>query len=349
MRPLMREDEEPCQAAEARYRAVFDSAQEGLVVIGRTGRIVALNPAAQRIFGYAPAELTGRRVHCLVDTRHLDHSQSQVRYLLFRYHLDVSGEAIFYGRRKDGARVTLAVTLNPIALDDEWAVVLAVRDFEKLERIGRHVEAGTSAIRHRVTRHLRDELGQDLTAVMYLSNRIRAELRSMESDAPRQAEELTNHIHNILHKLRRFMRDLTPVSEGPASLQIALAQLIEEFRHRWAADFSLQCSEAMEVRRHDTAVQLYHIARETLDALATQYPGAGIHVRLMDRGDKGVLRISADLRRSPDTHGALQAQAFDLPDTARHRADLLGAAIQTHTRSEETFVSCRFPNEQSEG
>jgi PAS domain S-box-containing protein len=45
---------------EARTRAIIESALDGIVLLGREGRIEGLNRAAERIFGCSKAEATGR-------------------------------------------------------------------------------------------------------------------------------------------------------------------------------------------------------------------------------------------------------------------------------------------------
>ena len=52
--------------AEARWRAVIDSAVDGIVVIDSKGLIEAFNPAAQRLFGYTEEEIIGRNVSMLM-------------------------------------------------------------------------------------------------------------------------------------------------------------------------------------------------------------------------------------------------------------------------------------------
>jgi len=52
--------------ADTLYRAIVDTAVDGIVVIDRSGAIRSLNHATQRLFGYAAEELIGRNVKVLM-------------------------------------------------------------------------------------------------------------------------------------------------------------------------------------------------------------------------------------------------------------------------------------------
>jgi PAS domain S-box-containing protein len=53
-------------ASEARWRAVVESAVDGILVIDEHGRLEAFNNAAQSLFGYAAEEVLGRNVTMLM-------------------------------------------------------------------------------------------------------------------------------------------------------------------------------------------------------------------------------------------------------------------------------------------
>jgi PAS domain S-box-containing protein len=57
---------EELERSEARARALLDSAAEGIYGMDLEGRCTFINPAGERMLGYAPGELLGREMHSLI-------------------------------------------------------------------------------------------------------------------------------------------------------------------------------------------------------------------------------------------------------------------------------------------
>lgn len=58
--------EEALRESEERYRLVAESANDGIITIDEESRILFVNPAAQKIFGYSPAEMLGQSLTMLM-------------------------------------------------------------------------------------------------------------------------------------------------------------------------------------------------------------------------------------------------------------------------------------------
>ena len=67
---LHRRSEQRLAASESRYRAIFDSAAEGIMLLDADLRIVQVNPAFSEITGYAAEEVLGRTPSMLGSGRH---------------------------------------------------------------------------------------------------------------------------------------------------------------------------------------------------------------------------------------------------------------------------------------
>ena len=70
------------QATEARWRAVFDSAVDGIVVINAQGLIEAFSHSAERMFGYAESEVLGRNVSILMPSPYREEHDRYIAHYL---------------------------------------------------------------------------------------------------------------------------------------------------------------------------------------------------------------------------------------------------------------------------
>ena len=73
--------QEPAEAEE-RMRSVLNHVVDGIITIDENGRVESFNPAAERIFGYAAAEVIGLNVRMLMpEPYHNEHDGYISNYL----------------------------------------------------------------------------------------------------------------------------------------------------------------------------------------------------------------------------------------------------------------------------
>jgi two-component system sensor kinase FixL len=107
-------------ASEARWRAIIDSAVDGIIMIDAHGRIEAFNHAAERLFGYTLDEVLGRNVDLLMPSPyHEEHDTYLSRYLATGRAKIIGAGREVQGLRKDGSTFPLHLSVGEITIQGE--------------------------------------------------------------------------------------------------------------------------------------------------------------------------------------------------------------------------------------
>ncbi|MFN0061491.1 MAG: diguanylate cyclase domain-containing protein [Myxococcaceae bacterium] len=111
------------------FRAAFEAAPDPILLVRRDGTIAIANAAAQRVFGYSPAELVGQQVEILVpDSLRGTHADHRARYDKTPTPREMGGKLDLVARCKDGSEVPVDVSLSPVELAEGRFVVCIARD-----------------------------------------------------------------------------------------------------------------------------------------------------------------------------------------------------------------------------
>jgi diguanylate cyclase (GGDEF)-like protein/PAS domain S-box-containing protein len=136
------------------FRDLLESAPDAMVIVDSDWKIVLVNAAAEKLFGYPREELLGRCVEMLSPERFRD-DQSRYRAA---YSTDPKTRAMGAGlelcaRRKDGTEFPVEISLSPIDTEAGTFISSAIRDItgrKRAERAASHfiavVEASSDAI-----------------------------------------------------------------------------------------------------------------------------------------------------------------------------------------------------------
>ena len=113
----MSEHEKQLRDSEARHRAIFESAVDGIITIDESGTIESVNPAAERLFGYSTAELVGHNVEALMPTpyfeQHRDYLQNYLRTGEKKI-IGIGREVV--GLRKDGTTFPMDLAVSELSI-----------------------------------------------------------------------------------------------------------------------------------------------------------------------------------------------------------------------------------------
>ena len=235
-RPLLSQDT---------YFALFMSAPDAILVVDATGTIVEVNPQAERMFGYAAAELLDQKIECLVPDRFRGHHPGHRSAYAHEPAPRPMGSGLdLWGRHKSGTEFPVEISLSPLRYEDRSLVSAAVRDVTESRRARDELRKTRDELEVRVserTAELEAQVEETKQAVEQL--RAQAAMRQAAEESLRQAQkmeavgQLTGGIaHDFNNLLTIIMANLQMLEEElvPQSLPADLAAAASRAAQRGA-------------------------------------------------------------------------------------------------------------------
>ena len=115
--------------SQARTQAILDTAVDGIITIDDHGTVESANPAVERLFGYAPAELIGRNVSLLTPSPHREHHDEYIaRYLRTGEARVIGIGRELEGLRRDGTTFPMELAVSEVRGGDRPRFAGIIRD-----------------------------------------------------------------------------------------------------------------------------------------------------------------------------------------------------------------------------
>ena len=121
--------------SEARMHALLEAAVDGIISIDERGVMQTINPAAERLFGYAAEEVIGQNIKVLMPSPYReDHDGFLARYLATgeKKIIGIGREVV--GLRKDGTTFPMDLSVAEARLGEERIFLGIIRDVTERKR-----------------------------------------------------------------------------------------------------------------------------------------------------------------------------------------------------------------------
>jgi PAS domain S-box len=115
--------------AEEKFRDLFESAPDAMVIVNRDGLIELANARAVSLFGWKREELLGQSIEMLMPTRHRNrHTGQRAGFYAQPLARNMGTGLEFFGLRKDGTEFPVDISLSPLQTESGLLVSSAIRD-----------------------------------------------------------------------------------------------------------------------------------------------------------------------------------------------------------------------------
>jgi PAS domain S-box-containing protein len=257
------------------YRAIFDAAPDGIVLVGSDGTIRDVNPCALRMFGYERGEIVGRLVEVLVpralQRRHVEDRQ---RYQDSPRARPMGVGLELRGLRKDGSEFPVEISLSPVPEAAGGYVISIVRDLTErraLQAFGAGALRAAEEERQRIARELHDDTAQRLAGLMLM---LKVASRTEDpAEREERIDQVREEIGAAADAVRRIARGLRPPVLDEVGLPAALESLVRSLRQAHGLDIDLAMERTVGRMSADSELAMYRIVQEALSN-AIRHSGA---------------------------------------------------------------------------
>lgn len=323
---------------EERLRAILNTVVDAVVTIDRTGSILAVNPAAERMFGYTSMEMEGHNVSMLMPPPFREEHDSYLE----RYHRTGEARIIGMGReaqgqRKDGSVFPVELSVSEVDGMDMYTGV--IRDITQRRRLEKEVLDVSEAERAAIGQDLHDDLGQQLAGVWCMSRALTETLEKRAAPEAADARDINAILGKVLALTRSLARGLHPVAVETGGLAAAFTALAGRITQMFGVPCEFHGREVENGLDQATAAHLFRIGQEAVTNAAKHARAASVKIDLSRRNGLLTLAVRDDgcgLSAPPGPQeGGMGLRIM------RYRADLIGAQFKIKSRpGSGTTMTC---------
>jgi PAS domain S-box-containing protein len=327
---------------EERLRAILETAVEGIITIDEDGIVESVNAAAERIFGYAAGEITGKNFNVLMPA---PHRQLRDSYLA-NYQRTSEAKIIgigreVTGRRKDGTIFPMDLSVSEVKLADRRMFTGFIRDITERKQVEKELLEVTDREQRRIGQDLHDGLCQHLAGIELMSQALARKLAPGSKATEAKLNEIAAHVRDAISHTRSLARGLTPVTIESEGLMSALYELATDTENIFHVQCRCDLKQRVAIGDHAVATHLFRVAQEAVSNAIKHGKARRIIISLGRVRNRIVLKVS-------DNGGGFSRQTLTTKGTGlrimQSRAGMIGGTLAVEPgKNGGVSVTCAVP------
>jgi PAS domain S-box-containing protein len=211
--------------------SLFENATEGIILTNHEGKIVLVNPAAEKIFGYQASELVDKTIEVLIPER----VRPQHEALRGQFYNDPQNRIMghgrdLYARKKDGTDLPVEVSLSHYRRDNELFVIAFVIDIT-----------------------FRKQIEKNMLRQQKELEKVTSDIRRLNMDLEAKVEERTVILKEALMKLEQSQEELSEALDKERELNEIKSRFVSMASHEFRTPLSTVLSSASLLAKYTAA------------------------------------------------------------------------------------------------
>lgn len=334
--------EEERRESEARMQAILNTAADAIITFDGAGIIRSVNAAAERIFGYAAAEMHGQHVTRLMPSISCEYHDGS----LAGFRPTGQEQLNCFSREVEGFRKDGIVFPADLAVSEVPGLGIMtgiVRDISRRKELERDVVNIASLEQQRIGQDLHDSVSQELTALSMRAADLAETLRTDPLAGASQVAQISQGLRRCQKELKAVMRGLLPTMVDSEGLMSALSELADHTQDDGKAICTLNCPEPVFVPDKLIATHLYLIAQEAVRNAVKHAMSRNIVISL-ESNDHVLLCVKDDGVGISDPNRRMAGSGGLGLRVMRNRAAIIGARLTIQSaQTTGTQVLCTLP------
>jgi signal transduction histidine kinase len=314
--------------AEIRYRDLFDTNSQPILLADLAGVVHEANVAAQDLFGGGTGSLSGARLPDLL---------GKEVFAALRADRPTPARVEMAGKA-DGAPVVFRPAGRLVTVDGEPMVQVVLQDVTEDSRRRQLAQAyaadvlrGQEDERRRIAQELHDGPLQTLVHICRLIDSLGAGGQAA-APAPADLAQLRSTTESVVAEVRQISRGLRPPLLDDLGLLAALQRLCDDVERRAGVAVSLRVHGPVPRLAPPVELTVYRIAQEALSNVDRHAGASTVEVRLWTGDDRLELRVIDDGEGfDAGPGGATSKGTLGLAGMSE-RAALVGGSLQVYSQ-----------------
>ncbi|MCG8619261.1 MAG: PAS domain S-box protein, partial [Desulfobacterales bacterium] len=286
--------EQARKESQERYFLLMEAAPDPIVNYDMEGRVIYINPAFTRVFGWTMEEVAGKKMDHFVPEDHWPETRIMIRQV-------ISGDGIFdvetrrYSKQGGLVDVSISGTTAHDSGGKPTGSIIILRDITRSKGLEKQVMQAGERERLNIGQDLHDDLCPHLIGVAGLAEVLRDTLADRDDPSAGLAGQIGELTGDAVEKTRALARGLCPVHLVAHGLQAALEDIGKGFASHPGIRFSCEADPEADVGDNTRATHLYHIAREAVNNAVKHSKASQVRVllSLVNKGlDNEHIRLS---------------------------------------------------------